>query len=227
MDRVFALRTATMAAPGAEAVAARQQGDRNIEAAKWAAAAERVREGERNKRAPCVPNDEAAAPSGRERADYCSNELRAKATHDRIWGEALNGCVRIKAGAASWYVTPPLNSYYRRKVHLLAEAYHLQHETIPDVRTVTVDNFTGKTCEDCNTRGGWCMIHASATKEAKTVLITGGGNIINSRPSTTKDASKKEPAIPLALAQLALARARAASKCPDRGGGGSVRDYVG
>ena len=211
----MALRKATMTAPGAEVT---QPGDRQLEAEKWAAARDRVREADGIEGAPSCLNDKCDVSSGRRRADYCSNELRAKATHDRIWGEALNGCVRIKSGADSWYVTPPLNSHYRRNVHLLAEAYNLQHETIPNVGTVTVDDFTGKRCEDCNTRGGWCKINASVTKEAKAVLITAGKSIKNgsSDINGSNGRGQKEPAAPLALIQLA--RARAAAKCPDRGG---------
>jgi hypothetical protein len=56
--------------------------------------------------------------------NYLSNEKKAQATHDRIMNEAKNACHRLikdtSENSSQFYVTPALNSYYRRLVHLLA-----------------------------------------------------------------------------------------------------------
>ena len=63
--------------------------------------------------------------------DYCSNQVRAQATHNRILGEAQNQCRRLLHDGAfpPYYVTPPLNSYYRRLVHQVAQQHRLAHES--------------------------------------------------------------------------------------------------
>ena len=62
-----------------------------------------------------TPTDDASTPTAAERE---RNELRAQATHARILGEAENGCRRVASGACRFYVTPPINGYYRRLVTL-------------------------------------------------------------------------------------------------------------
>lgn len=41
-----------------------------------------------------------------ERAALERNEVRARATHERILGEAANGCRRVRTGSAATYVSP-------------------------------------------------------------------------------------------------------------------------
>ena len=72
------------------------------EADKWMAAEQR---GEQCDDAPA----ETLAESKR-------NLARAQATRERIVGEAKNGCKRVTNGASRFYVTPPINAYYRRLV---------------------------------------------------------------------------------------------------------------
>uniref|UniRef100_A0A0D3IZB9 R3H domain-containing protein n=2 Tax=Emiliania huxleyi TaxID=2903 RepID=A0A0D3IZB9_EMIH1 len=134
------------AAESSEAAAASQQrhsaAHEDDTAAEWAAARQRA-----ERRDPY--EDDASTPTAAERE---RNELRAQATHARILGEAENGCRRVASGACRFYVTPPINGYYRRLVHELAESHNLAHESVADVGTVYTYNWSrhGKPClSDC------------------------------------------------------------------------------
>lgn len=109
--------------------------------------------------------------------NYLSNELRAQATRERILGEARNGCNRVLGGAVEYYVTPPLNSYYRRLVHMLATEKRLTTESLDGVGYVSIVNqrWPPPQCEDCFTFGGWCLMTAEARRAAKSVVVSRAG----------------------------------------------------
>lgn len=128
--------------------------------------------------------DEGQSEEGRDRTkgrpegDYCSNELKAQATRKRILGEARNGARRVRredqADPNNFYVTPPLNAYHRRLVHILAETKKLGHVSIElgegGKRGVAAP-LPLRRCEDCETAGGWCLLHAEELVEGKAVII--------------------------------------------------------
>lgn len=123
---------------------------------------------------PAPPSPQS--PRGLNRGLY--NTERAQATHTRIMGEAKNGCRRVSRGYGNcYYVTPPLNAYYRRLVHQLAEAQGLEHATVGSVGEVFVDAFTNRQCEDCNTAGGWCLLCAHHAKPGKAVVVAATGKL--------------------------------------------------
>lgn len=107
------------AAESSEAAAASQQrhsaAHEDDTAAEWAAARQRAERRDPYEDDASTPTDDASTPTAAERE---RNELRAQATHARILGEAENGCRRVASGACRFYVTPPINGYYRRLVTL-------------------------------------------------------------------------------------------------------------
>lgn len=100
-------------------------------------------------------------------------------------GEARNQCRRLctadngynptTAGISLHYVTPPINSYYRRLVHQMAESYGLQHESIPVpngiVRKAT-SNIKKYGRPKIHRGQDWDIIHQEVLKTEKAVLIT-------------------------------------------------------
>lgn len=107
--------------------------------------------------------------------NYLSNELRAQATRERILGEARNGCNRVLGGAVEYYVTPPLNSYYRRLVHMLATEKRLTTESLDGVGYASIVNqrWPPPQCEDCFT--SFCLMTAEARRAAKSVVVSRAG----------------------------------------------------
>jgi hypothetical protein len=107
--------------------------------------------------------------------NYLSNELRAKATRERILGEARNGCNRVLDGAVEYYVTPPLNSYYRRLVHVLATEKRLTTESLDGVGNLSIVNqrWPPPKCQDCAT--SFCLVKAEEERAAKSVVVSRAG----------------------------------------------------
>ena len=75
-------------------------------------------------------------------------------------------------GGERFYVTPPINSYYSRLVHELAEEHGLAHESIKGVGMLYKDDT--KTFKHCFT-GEFVSSHSAFEIEAKAVLITKPG----------------------------------------------------
>lgn len=149
----------------------------------WRAAQQRVDEHDiENGRCPPCDEEETRDKECKQRRrpahEYCSNELRAKATRERILRETGRACLRIKAGQQKHWLTPPLNSYHRRLCHRLAEACGLCHTTTPppgddagETKAThrTKPRLCGSTCET-----KWCELSLDRSPADLCVLISKG-----------------------------------------------------
>jgi len=163
--------------------------------AKWVAAQERADQHDAAA-AQQYDSDDGSSPTT---AELERNQVRAQATHDRIMGEARNGCKRVANGSSRFFVTPPINSYYRRLVHELAETHQLAHASIADVGTVFTYNWAqhGKQCQStcpCT----FCLVGLHHQDGGKAVVIAPVGSLDD--------------------VLTAEARAQAAGKAPSEGG---------
>ena len=100
-----------------------------------------------------------------------SSTRRARETYERIINSAANAAAAWRT-VASASMCPPINSYYRRLVHELAEEHGLAHESIKGVGMLYKDDT--KTFKHCFT-GEFVSSHSAFEIEAKAVLITKPG----------------------------------------------------
>lgn len=137
--------------------------------------------------------------------NYCTNVRKSEANHNRILNLALKHCRRLAAAAEEakgaqigWnearanrlptqqqgavptqlvWVSEPLNSFYRRKIHLLAASFGLEHRTLAES---TVRKGTNELRpRNCLTCGGPCTEgrrHGTGTSEWKAIEVAVNGS---------------------------------------------------
>ena len=187
--------------------------DANEESIVWKAAKQRVdKEDDRLSRMPPPdemqprqpkPDSSSSTREDRPIHEYCSNRLRAQATHDRIVGEATNQCRRLakedSIAYPPYYVTPPMNSYYRRLVHKIADKYGLAHESIAGSGAVRkADDYPVRVDKGQD----WDTVYREVLEAEKAVLIVAKATNVDIKDSrlreiARKDAASKSPAFRL------------------------------
>ena len=110
--------------------------------------------------------------------EYCSNELKQRATRERLIRETGRACLRIQAGEQKSWLTPPLNAYYRRLCHQLAAACGLSHTTVAapgdaDGESKATHRTKPTLCgSTCGTK--WCGLSLDQAPADRCVLICRG-----------------------------------------------------